>query len=515
MRTEVLIVGAGPTGMALALWLTKQGCSVHIIEKLASTASRSRAIVVQARILELYRQLDLADAVVAGGHKTEGMNLWSNGEHKARLPLGDIGKGLTPYPYVQVFPQDLHEQLLDSKLKELGVTIQRSTELVDYIDYENRVNARVRPTGSNGPEETIEASYIIGCDGAHSAVRHNMNVEFGGGTYQQLFYVADIEGSGPTINGDAHISFKGPNFLLIFGFGDRRARLVGILNEEASGKSAETLTFDDVSRTIIDDLKIQVDKVNWFSPYNVHHRVANKFRKGRAFIVGDAAHIHSPVGGQGMNTGIGDAINLAWKLAAVLKGHADDSLLDTYEVERAAFAQRLVQTTDRAFNLATTEGWIADTIRSRVLPFVMPIAASMNFTMDFIFRTVSQTMLNYRGMPLAEGRAGSIAGGDRLPWIAATEGEDNFESLKTICWQAHVYGTPKDGLVSWCRMKGLPLHTFVWTPQHQAAGLAQNAVYLLRPDTYVAVADPAGDPQVIDKFLSSRAIRVIPGSPAL
>src|SRR5262249_27920270 len=155
----------------------------------------------------------------------------------------------------------------------------------------------------------------------------------------------------------------------------------------------------------------------WFSTYHVHHRVTSHFRKGRAFLLGDAAHIHSPAGGQGMNTGIGDAINLAWKLATVLTGRGPDRLLDSYEAERIAFTVRLVATTDRVFTFATADGYVADILRTRVAPIVIPAAAQFEAVREYIFRTVSQIALNYRGDPLSQGEAGHVHGGDRLPWV--------------------------------------------------------------------------------------------------
>jgi hypothetical protein len=177
--------------------------------------------------------------------------------------------------------------------------------------------------------------------------------------------------------------------------------------------------------------------VNWFSTYHVHHRVADRFRKDRAFLLGDAAHIHSPVGGQGMNTGIGDAVNLAWKLAWVLKRRADASLLESYEPERIAFARRLVKTTDQAFTAVTSSGPIARFLRLDVVPALLPLLFASRPMRRVLYRTVSQTDVNYRGSPLSAGRLGSVHGGDRLPWVA---GIDNFASLTALDWQVHVYG---------------------------------------------------------------------------
>ena len=335
IRSDVLIIGAGPTGLVLALWLTKLGVNVRVLDKTAEPGTTSRALAVQARTLELYRQLNLADAVVERGHKVPAVNLWVKGEPAARLPFERIGSDLTPYPFLHIFPQDQHERLLIERLEALGVSVERRTELVSFTDGGERVIARLR--GPEGQEETCEASYIAGCDGTRSIVRETIGTGFRGGTYRQLFYVADVEAAGPALDGELHVDLDEADFLAVFPLaGKGRARLIGTVRDERADH-ANTLKFEDVSDRAITNLKVNVQKVNWFSTYHVHHRVTEHFRKGRAFLLGDAAHIHSPAGGQGMNTGIGDAINLAWKLATVLAGHAPDKLLDSYEAERIGF----------------------------------------------------------------------------------------------------------------------------------------------------------------------------------
>jgi hypothetical protein len=269
----------------------------------------------------------------------------------------------------------------------------------------------------------------------------------------------------------------------------------------------ERLRFEDVKSRAIEHLKVQVKKVNWFSTYHVHHRVAEHFRKGRALLLGDAAHIHSPAGGQGMNTGIGDAVNLAWKLAAVLTGRAPDSLLDTYEAERIRFARRLVATTDRIFSLVTVEGRIADVVRTRLAPLIFPRVVAFKPVREYIFRTVSQITLNYRGTSLSAGSAGHVHGGDRLPW-APTEGRDNFSTLSAMTWQVHVYGTARAELVDWCAARDVPLHVFDWKRKYETAGLARDALYLLRPDTYVALADDSGAPEPLDRYCAERGLQL-------
>jgi 2-polyprenyl-6-methoxyphenol hydroxylase-like FAD-dependent oxidoreductase len=509
MPIDVLIVGAGPAGLVLALWLTRQGVKVRIIDKTSEPGTTSRALAVQARTLELYQQLDLTEAVIANGHHVPATNIWVEGRPAARISLEDIGTGLTRYPFLQIFPQDQHEKLLIQRLEQVGVQVERSTECLDFDDSPDGILARLR--GPDGAEQDCEARYIVGCDGARSRIRNVIGSGFPGGTYRQLFYVADVDATGAAANGELHIDLDEADFLGVFPITDKgRVRLIGTVRDERADR-ADSLEFGDVSDRAIRHMKLQVDKVNWFSTYHVHHRVTDHFRKGRAFLVGDAAHIHSPAGGQGMNTGIGDAINLAWKLESVLAGRAPDALLDTYESERIGFARRLVATTDRVFSFATAEGRLAEMVRTRIAPLILPLAARLDATRDFMFRTVSQIMLNYHDSSLSSGKAGQVRGGDRLPWVA-TDAADNHAPLKEIGWQAHVYGAAKPELSSWCTAHGLRLHVFTWQPEHQAAGLARDALYLLRPDTYVALADPAAAASSLDDYFAKHHITPSPSS---
>ena len=502
---EVLIVGAGPTGLVLALWLTRLGVTLRIIDKSAEAGTTSRALAVQARTLELYRQLDLTDTVLALGHKIPAINLWVQGQPKARLGFESVGGDLTPYPFLHIFPQDQHERLLIKRLEELGVAVERRTELLGYTERDDRVVARLR--GPEGQEESCEATYLAGCDGARSLVRETMGTGFPGGTYRQVFYVADVDLKGAVANGELHIDLDEADFLAVFPLaGAGRARLIGTVHDQRAD-NPETLRFEDVSHRAIENLKVQVEKVNWFSTYRVHHRVTDHFRKSRAFVLGDAAHIHSPAGGQGMNTGIGDAVNLAWKLHAVLKGRAPDALLDSYDTERSKFARRLVATTDKVFTFATAEGRLADVIRTRIAPLVMPRLIGFEFAREYLFRTVSQIMLNYRDSPLSSGTAGHVHGGDRLPWAGGVGG-DNFTPLANPVWQIHAYGSVRPELATWCAENRLPLHRFDWSSAHETAGLARDAVYLIRPDTYVALVDTTGAADAIERYFTQHGLRL-------
>jgi 2-polyprenyl-6-methoxyphenol hydroxylase-like FAD-dependent oxidoreductase len=504
--TDVFIVGAGPTGLVLALWLARLRTRVRIIDRTSEPGTTSRAVAVQARTLELYEQVGLASTIVERGRKALAANLWTEGHRAARAVLGDMGAGLSPYPYALIFPQDEHERLLIQRLAECGVDVERQTEFSGFEEYSDGV--RVRLKKPDGSEDVCRASYLAGCDGARSTVREALRIGFPGGTYAHLFYVADVDAGGPAMNGEIHVALDATDFLAAFPLKEEgRARLIGTVRKEAE-HDHEHLSWDDVSRRVIDWMRFDIKGVHWFSTYRVHHRVANAFRQGRVFLAGDAAHIHSPVGGQGMNTGIGDAVNLSWKLAGVLHGFADASVLDSYEPERIGFARRLVATTDRAFTAVTSSSAMARRLRLNIAPRVVPLLFTFAAVRRFMFRTVSQTAIDYHHSTLSQGRAGAVQGGDRLPWTKATNANapDNFAPLTSLDWQVHVYGEASQEIRMMCDARELPLHVFRWHPETARTGLRRDVVYLVRPDGYIGLVDPDGRAAAVAAYLDARRI---------
>jgi 2-polyprenyl-6-methoxyphenol hydroxylase-like FAD-dependent oxidoreductase len=500
-RCPVLIIGAGPTGLVLALWLARSGVRIRIVDRNAGPAPFSRALGVQARTLEYYRQLGIADQAVAGGVEAESINLWVRSARVARIVFRRPGEGLTPYPFVLDFAQDRHERMLIAALAAAGVVVERNAELTHADVGEDAVRATL--AHGDGRIEVVEAEYLAGCDGARSTVREALGIGFPGGTYSQVFYVADVTGSGRVVGDGVHIALDRADFLAVFAMqGPGHIRLVGTVRDTAA-QDAERLGFDDVSPRVLADLDIQVDAVNWFSTYHVHHRVADHFRAGRAFLLGDAAHIHSPAGAQGMNTGIGDAVNLAWKLAAVLGGESRAGVLDSYESERIAFARQLVNTTDRMFSFVTRRGRLAQLVRTRVFPLVAALALDTRVVRRLLFRTVSQLGVNYRASALSAGKGGGVRGGDRLPWVRIGEA-DNFVPLQSLAWQVHVYGKAGDGVGTACATAKWPLHIFPWQDAMAKAGLKRDAIVLVRPDGYIAMVAAASDAGQLLQFKAQR-----------
>ena len=507
--TDVLIVGAGPTGLVLALWLTRLGVRVRIFDKTDAPGTTSRALVIHARTLELYRQVGIAGTVVERALRFAAANLWARGRQAAHLEFGDIGAGVTAYPYMVIHPQDEHEQTLLECLERLGIRVERRTELAEFREEGERVVAELRLP--SGVRDKCAALFIAGCDGAHSRVREVIDAGFPGGTYSRMFYVADVEGAGAVMNHELHVALDDSDFLAVFPLaGESRARLIGTVLE-SSVTEGRRLEWEDVSAAMLARMNIEVLRLNWFSTYRVHHRVARTFRRGRAFLAGDAAHIHSPVGGQGMNTGIGDAVNLGWKLAAVIRNGVAPRLLDTYEPERIAFAHRLIETTDRAFSLVTSDGPVARFVRLHVVPATLPRIFRMRAFRRLMFRTVSQTLIAYRDSALSQGKAGRIGAGDRLPWLApAVAGDlstDNHAPLAALDWQVHVYGEAPESLAAFCAERKLGLHRFEWRREADRAGFARDAVYLLRPDGYIAFAQTRADPAAFARYLDAWSIR--------
>ena len=330
-------------------------------------------------------------------------------------------------------------------------------------------------------------------------MRKLLGIGFPGGTYEQMFFVADVQAAAEWAHQGVNINLTKFEFCIVLPVrSSGSVRLIGIVPD--SGRVKSEISFADVSDYVTRTTGLETTHVNWFSTYHVHHRVAERFRQGRAFLLGDAGHIHSPAGGQGMNTGIGDAINLAWKLASVVRQNADPAILDTYQIERIAFAYQLVASTDRGFKLIASRTRFARTMRRFGFPRIAPLLLRFTVLRRALFRLLSQIEISYHQSPLS---AGSIAGaraGDRLPWVES-QGSDNFAPLTSLGWQIHVYGKTSPALEQVAAAHRVPVHVFEWSNAARRAGLREDAIYVIRPDGYIGMATSKDESQALDEYL--------------
>jgi 2-polyprenyl-6-methoxyphenol hydroxylase-like FAD-dependent oxidoreductase len=404
----------------------------------------------------------------------------------ARVPISEIGKGMSPYPYIFMLGQDRTERLLLAHLEEHGGAVQWETELRGLAQDEHGAVATLR---HGGKETKVRARFVCGCDGARSAVRKSIGVEFAGGTYDSTFYVADVTARGGLVAEELNVGLFADRFMAFFPLAEAdRYRYIGLL---PPGLQREDAKPEDVIPEAEQLMGAKFDEVRWFSTYRVHHRVAAKFQMGRIFLVGDAGHVHSPVGAQGMNTGLQDAINLAWKLAEVLRYHAAEKLLATYEEERLPFAQSLVKTTDRVFTGVTSGSPLAKFFRLRLAPVLVPLVWRLPVARHALFGLVSQIGVTYADSTLSEGPGA----GARMPWLPG-----RYKGERSDRWSLHMFGDEPPEAEAWARSRGMGIAN--WKGE-------QPQTVLVRPDGYIGYSSPNFDPKALDRYLTDVVGRIL------
>ncbi len=486
IRTPILIVGAGPTGLMLSAQLHRYGAPHIIIDKKPGITHLSKALAVQARTLEQYHQLGIADAAIAQGFVADSVRLIVNGRLRAKIPLGEIGNGLSRYPYLFILEQSRNEALILDKITALGGAVQWDTELQSVEKTDAGYTGILRHR--DGTHRPFECLYLIGCGGASSPVRHFLDMPFRGTTNAQLFFVADVDLEIGLEKQGLILALNGTEFLGFFPMSRaQQYRVIGVLPPTVT--DPDDIPFDTLKAHIENNvgLPVKVTGHGWHAGYRVHHRIADSFRSGNAFLVGDAAHIHSPAGGQGMNTGLGDAVNLGWKLAAVVNGWTTPEILDTYDAERRPFGVQLVHTTDRAFSAIVSKSWLPRVIRTRILPVVMRTAMKISKLRQLMFQTVSQTRIAYRGSRLSDrSQCGSLRSGDRFPWFEWTGGNSHEWLTNTGFVVLSFGGAQPCELPGW---SGPTTHIPVNGAAAAAAksvGLPRHGCVVVRPDMHVA-----------------------------
>ena len=414
---DVLVVGAGPTGLALAAGLTAFGVRPRVVDRLPDRVHESRALAVQPRTLEVLAGLGVADTLVARGNRGVRLQVHA-GRRTTEVPLFDIGLDDTAYPFLLFVSQSETETVLGEHLRSRGVTLEREVELVGLEPRGAAVTCRLRD-GAGG-EEVVRARYVVGCDGARSTVRRLTGIAFRGASYPQDFVLGDLEAD-ELDPGAAHAYLSPHGPLLFFPLGRPATWRMIAMRPRGAPVPPDGVGLPDLQRLADSHTggAVRLHDAVWTTDFRLHLRGADRYRDGRVFLAGDAAHVHSPAGAQGMNTGIQDAVNLAWKLALVVSGSATPALLDTYEPERQPVGRSVLRFTDRAFVAATSTRPVVRLVRTRVAPVALGLATRAHGARALAFRTVSELRIGYRAGPLTAPRGRS----PRTPWRAPRPGD--------------------------------------------------------------------------------------------
>ena len=545
----VMVVGAGPTGLMMALGLALHRVPCRIIDQAPAPSDKSKALAIHARTLETFESIGIAGEAVKRGHRLRGMHITVDGHPVINVTFESIP---SRYPFVLTLPQSETEHLMLERLASFGIQVERQTQLTGLRQTDDAVTATLR--APDGGEERVVTPYLVGCDGAHSTVRHVLGMPFEGADYEEVFLLADTQISWPFPEDEAR-TFLGPaGAAAYFPLGGGRYRMIAEMPPNTAPDGHEPTLAE--AQALVDRLGppgTTLSDPHWLATFRTHRRKTAHYRNGRVFVAGDAAHIHSPAGGQGMNTGIQDAHNLAWKLALVTTGAAAPTLLDSFEAERHAVAQQVLRTSDAMLRMATTRNPVARAVRH----YLVPAIASQGFVQKRFSRTMAEVSVNYRHSPIVGESRPRLRDAMRTPALGANpwwafntgprpgdrapdvsplrvgnrETQWLFELLDPVRHNLLLFGgiEPRPGNDARLRdlagmiadgfssliavhlvvIEGVPAQT--WPAQvivdadlaaHRAYGAVASCLYLIRPDGYVGFRGLPPDRVSLGGFLS-------------
>ena len=515
-KTDVLVVGAGPTGLLAANELARHGVSCRIVEKRLHRAKESRALGIHARTMEIMDMLNLSDQFMKHGYISTTIDF--NGHHQKTVPI-NLSYIDSHFPFMLIVHQGKTEEILEKHLEKNGVEVERGKELLEFEEKENGIEAIVQ--NSNGKKETIHTQYLIGCDGAHSTVRHTLNFSFSGAAYKTVSFLADVKIKGDFSRESFSYFSSSRGILVCIPFQDEYVRIITIDYDKQHYDKHVDLQLDDLEETVnaIYPHTLQLKKCRWISAFSSHHRQVKNYQHGHAFLAGDAAHIHSPVGGQGMNTGLQDAFNLAWKLALTLKKKASKELLASYNNERHQVGKNIMRMTDFMTRSIALSIPIVRMIRDNIMRcvFALPVFQKR------ISRKLSGTNINYRFASTQKIKVllpkNALHPGDRIPDIDLCTMDNTPEHIYTLLsapwFTLFVYTTEQElcnnrkmfeelfekvekkydtfvqaHLILNTQHTACPLAAkHVWVDKQEQfrkkCGIAANSTLLIRPDGYV------------------------------
>ena len=550
MEIDVLVVGAGPTGLLLAAELARHGVRPRLIERATSPSPHSKALAVHARTLELWDDLGVTPRALARGVRLHGMNLYAEGQRLAHLSFDELD---SPHPYVLILPQSVTESLLAERAAELGVTVERGVELVALDPGDDAVRCTLRgPTG----DAQVSSRWVIGCDGAHSTVRKQLDLPFAGADLALGFVFGDVTSHGDLADDEGHVHFAPDGVAAWIPLPEPGTWRV-ICGLPPGEPVPEQVTLETLQALV--DARMprppRLSDPTWLTGFEVRQRKVERYRAGRVLLAGDAAHAHSPVGGQGMNTGLQDAYNLAWKLALVARGQARPALLDSYEAEREPVARSLLRDTERGTRAVSLRHPVAQAVRNHVASFL----TSLDVVRHRLARGVGELSIHYRSSPIVDEDRSSLLDanlvrdpnnelpsvldwrdfssaphpGDRAPDAPLGDGHRLYDELRGTAHVLLLFDGASATSLGYARMAAIADHVeshygdrlrarlviphatvppelegnprLLLDPDglaHQAYGAGAECLYLIRPDGYVGYRSQPADANRLQAYLT-------------
>ncbi len=488
MQQQVLVVGAGPVGLTMAAELARYRVPVRIIDKSPQRTDKSKALVMWSRTLELIDRMGCGASFVTAGLKMRSASIIAGRHQIAHINL-DVPE--TPHPYGLMLPQSETERLMEQHLNASGVQVERQVELTHFIPGTDHVAATLRHP--DGRDETIDAAWMIGCDGAHSTIRHGIGMQFEGNTLPSSWLLADIHLAGnPTPPDEIATYWHADGLLMIFPIVPGRFRVIGDMDTVTPGEQSKDPTLEDV-QALLDQRGpggIQASTPIWLSHFAINERKVSDYRAGRVFLAGDAAHVHSPAGGQGMNTGMQDAFNLAWKLSLIYHGLATpEPLLESYSTERSEIARQVLRDSGRLTSVATLRGSFLQTLRNHATSLALRLASVQRAIMN----TMAEVSIGYSNGPLNRAEKSHHSGpatGERAPVATSDSPVGSGDSPRFALFAE----ADPAGATLFARHSGL-LEPATRPP------FDTDGIWLVRPDGYVAMAANAGDWDKVSAYL--------------
>ncbi len=506
---EIIIAGAGPTGLMLANQLTRFNVDYLIVDQKSGPTEQSRALVVQARSMEIYEQLGLSADIIADGQASNGICFYKNGKLKGTVTLINPDEKASPFPYIMMYEQSKNETLLYKNLLKHNKQVEWNTTILSIEKENDLYTLKCKQTDNI---ISYQCKYLIACDGTKSIVRDFSQVAFEGGTYLNVFYVADTHVKAGFNEEKLSLFLSKHRVAMLFPMkGSFHFRALGILPVEYYNRNE--ISFEEILEKVKTEMEMQVNfyDTNWHSTYKLHHKKVERFSKDNIFFAGDAAHVHSPAGGQGMNTGLQDAYNLAWKLALVTKGKAAPALLETYHEERNPVATDLLKTTDRLFAGMIKDNLWFSLLRMYLIPFFVPLITKSRAIQRQLFLLASQIKIAYLSSSLSKGRAAKIRAGMRFPYFMVTSQNSPVSIYYIInhsstTFTVLLFNVPDTNL----SLSDKDLFSVIIlekNPENESAvktaGLPESFVAVIRPDNYIGYIATTLNTNEMDHFIKN------------